>query len=426
MSDPSETSEVDDVTAISESIDDDDDDVDVETEIITTHDHCDPDSLPAEYTAASNLTRDAFHKICPGERRYSRDGASVPLGLPRCGDGTAYSFLFSRPVVVEGDFASADGENATSTETTTGGGGGGGGGERVLIELSGGGACWDDETCSVQGYMLAFPSLVVDALVGTSCADANDSYGTLLCNRKVGGIDFSSYEYIFVPYCTQDAHMGDSPGSSDVTTGIATEYGVVHAGAHNLHRTLMWTTINFPNPSAVVLTGCSAGATPLAVAYDILNSHYAKMGVHDVRIDVIADSPVFLTPSYYMRHYLPNWNVGTILDVIDFDYEAHDDGEGFPDAILDHVLRGSKASDDFVYVTHDSDDVSLFYYMMMNGTTAPEDASAVQDTTLASAEWWSKMNDSLTNAMDGHANFQAFIMGGNGHCTFGLVSTVYF
>ena len=81
------------------------------------------------------------------------------------------------------------------------------------------------------------------------------------------------------------------------------------------------------------------------------------MGKYDVRIDVVADSPFFLTPSHYLRSYLPNWNVGTILDVINFENEAYDDTEKLSDAILDHVLRGSKITDDFVYVMHNEDDV---------------------------------------------------------------------
>jgi hypothetical protein len=400
---------------VSEVVNDDDDEA-VET---ITHDHCDQNALYAEYANASDLTRNVFHKICPGQRRYSNGTGEYysRLGRPMCGDGTAYSFLYARPA-----YEASKRGGATM--------GGGGGGERILIELGGGGACWDSATCIVQSFMLTFPTFIVDGLVGTSCTGGENSYGKFLCDRNVGHIDFSTYEYVYVPYCTQDVHMGDAIGVSnnnattsataaDDASATTTSYGVMHAGAHNLYRTLTWIMNNFPNPSEVVLTGCSAGATPLSVAYEIVNSHYSKMGKYDVRIDVVADSPVFLTPMHYVRNYLPNWNVGTILDVINFEYATYADTEKFSDAILDRVLRGSKVSDDFVYVTHDEDDVSLFYYSIMNGTVG--DASAAQDPTMASAEWWAKMNVSLEEAMDGHTNFHAYVMEGNGHCTFGLV-----
>ena len=172
----------------------------------------------------------------------TRDWDGRRAGLAR---HIPYSFLYARP---------ADEESTRDGAVV-----GGGGGERVLIELGGGGACWDFATCIVQSFMLTFPTFIVDGLMGTSCADANDSYGEFLCDRNVGNIDFSTYNYAYLPYCTQDAYMGDA----STTT---TSYGVMHAGAHNLYRTLMWIVNNFPNPSEVVLTGCSAGATPLVVA----------------------------------------------------------------------------------------------------------------------------------------------------------------
>jgi hypothetical protein len=76
------------------------------------------------------------------------------------------------------------------------------------------------------------------------------------------------------------------------------------------------------------------------------------------------------------------------------------------------VEAQSKALDNFVCMMHDLDYISLFYYMMMNGTATLKDSSVVQEMTSASAEWWAKMNNSLANPMDGHANFQVFVMEG--------------
>ena len=58
---------------------------------------------------------------------------------------------------------------------------------------------------------------------------------------------------------------------------------------------------------------------------------------------------------------------------------------------------------------------------MINGTgslSAVGDAStAAQDPTTSYAEWWAKMNRSLADATDNHANFHAYVMEGNGLCT---------
>lgn len=130
-----------------------------------------------------------------------------------------------------------------------------------------------------------------------------------------------------------------------------------------------------------------------------------------------------LTPSYFVRNALPNWNVGTLLGVIGFDFDAHDPNENLHDDVLDRVLNGSKSSDDFLMITHDADETSMFYYRLMNGTSV-EDAS-VPDPTLVN-EWWTEMNRSITLAKNRHDNFDAFVMEGSEHCTFGLVRFVHY
>jgi hypothetical protein len=362
------------------------------------YDYCDDNALHAESTSVSDLTRNTFYKICPGTHGNDPvSGMPRPLGQPRCGDGSNYSFLFSRPPMETNN-------NATMKRT----------GEKILIELAGGGACWDNATCQIQSFALKIPSFIVDPLVGTACSDASDAFGSLLCDRSIGSVNFSEYNFVFVPYCTQDVFMGDNSTSA---------YNVRHVGAHNLYRTLRWIFDNFPEPSEFVITGCSAGATPLMVVYDLINSHYNTSDDdedgHQVRLVVIEDSPVYLTPPYYLRNYLPHWNVGTIFDLVGFDFELYKLDETFPDAVREHVMRRGKVSDEFALVTHNADEVSLFYYGMMSGSFNMSNPS-IPDAN-STAEWWSKMNGSINLAKQSHGNFDAFVMEGSDHCTFSLV-----
>lgn len=80
-----------------------------------SHEFCDADALHAENTNVSSLELNQFYKVCPGLHTNIDDGTFAPLGQPRCGDGSNYSFLVSRP------------ENLSEV-----------GGEKILIELSGG------------------------------------------------------------------------------------------------------------------------------------------------------------------------------------------------------------------------------------------------------------------------------------------------
>lgn len=218
--------------------------------------YCDADALPAETTSITSLERNQFYKICPGLHTHT-DGTIAPLGQPRCGDGSNYSFMVTRP--------------KKETQEV------GGGEEKILIELSGGGACWDALTCSLQSFWLSFP-IFYNALVGTSC-DSIDSAmlsDTLLCNRKIGDTDLSEYTSVFIPYCTQDVHLGDQPDTS---------YGVQHVGAHNIKRTLNWIFKNFPNPKDIFIT--------VSIELSLLLLHCSSI-LYVLKLTCIAHSSYFI------------------------------------------------------------------------------------------------------------------------------------
>ncbi|KAL3795656.1 hypothetical protein HJC23_002063 [Cyclotella cryptica] len=370
-----------------------------------SHQYCDTDALLAETTEISSLLRDQFYKICPGQYKY-RNGTYARLGQPRCGDGTNFSFFFSRP---------PEGQQDNQRE-------------KILIELSGGGACWDETTCKLQSMFLSFPQEWLGPLVGSSCATWSSWGNSMLCAKTVGNTDFSEYNFLLIPYCTQDVHLGDEPNS---------DYGVKHVGGHNLYQTLKWVFDSFPDPSHIFITGCSAGATPFPVVYDIINSHYTANG-KEVEINGIADSPVYLTPSYFLENGLEHWNVKTVMDVIGFDFDAYKDDENFPNKVLDYALENSKETDQWGYVTHDADTVSLLYYSFMTGGSVfgsqyglgrrynsggsqPWNVRRKMKNDLQS-QWWMKMNSSMSLATKDHSNFHSFVMTGTDHCTFSLVS----
>jgi len=175
---------------------------------------------------------------------------------------------------------------------------------KVLIEFQGGGACWNANTCDMGKEYLSV-SDSYDNFVGTSCSQVE--YGaaaqggnplSMLCAKQIGGTDFREYNYVMVPYCTQDVHIGDS-------FDVSYEDGstIHHAGAHNMMSTLRWVFRHFPNPSHIFLTGCSAGGTAVPVAYSVLDRHYNTLlkGGRNVQISSIMDSSVYLTPSYFLQ-----------------------------------------------------------------------------------------------------------------------------
>ena len=344
---------------------------------IISHENCDANSLPAEKTNISTLDNGKFYKMCPGSHQNSDGETFAPLGQPRCGDGSSYSFYLTRPEQPQKE-------------------------DKILIEFSGGGACWDQATCMMQSFMLKMPAF--DFILGMSCTDvgqfADASSGwDILCDRTVGETDFTEYNSIFIPYCTQDVHLGDAEAQYN---GL----DVQHAGAHNTFRTLQWVFDNFENPSHIVLTGCSAGATPLPVIYRMIKEHYKAKG-QNVEVEVIADSPVYLTPSNFMETNFDNWNHGTVMKSIGFDYDAHKEDMHYATAVLDYVLDNSDDNDGFGMFSHNVDGISLLFYKSMGGEGDTE-------------EWWSEMNTSWSQLKEEHDNFDVFISDASGHCSSGL------
>ncbi|KAK1742111.1 pectinacetylesterase-like protein [Skeletonema marinoi] len=353
---------------------------------IISYKNCDANSLPAENTSISTLNNGQFYKMCPGSHKHSNNDTFATLGQPKCGDGSNFAFYLTRP------------EQPQQGEQP----------QKVLIELSGGGACWDKGTCALQSFFLKMPPL--DFVLGMSCSDvgkiAEVSEGwDILCARTVGETDFTEYNTIVIPYCTQDVHLGDAAEALyDGTT-------IQHVGGHNTYRTLQWVFDNFEDPSHIVLTGCSAGATPLPVFYHMIKEHYKARG-RNVKVNIISDSPVYLTPRNFLENHFQFWNHETVMKSIGFDYDTHKEDVQYASAVLDYVLDGSDDSDGIGVVSHNDDAISLMYYIAMGG----------DDDTKTSVEtqWWAEMNNSWSQTMNEHTNFDVFIINGSGHCSSGL------
>jgi hypothetical protein len=141
---------------------------------------CDSDTISAN-VPLSQITPNQFVKICPPQ-------LSSSLGQPICGDGTYFSFFFSKPIQRKAN------QN------------------KILLEFMGGGACWSDETCNYQADYITFPEKL-NNFVGLSCSEItygmeNGNYNgrfpvSMLCSRTIGDVDFTEYNTIVVPYCTQ-------------------------------------------------------------------------------------------------------------------------------------------------------------------------------------------------------------------------------
>jgi len=357
--------------------------------------------------SVNSLTPNQFYKICPRQNR------GKPFGRPVCGDGTDFCFFFSRPSQRKAN------------------------NERILIELMGGGACWDGNTCNRMAQYLTFPE-DLDNFLGLSCSEINaglqqdgDKAINMLCAQSIGETDFTNYNTVVVPYCTQDVHVGsnvmdysgDDAGGDNNNEGRRLDQGenydstVRHMGAHNIMSTLRWVFKNFPGAKHIALTGCSAGGTGVPIVYDLVRKHYNHFGIRKVQINTIADSPVYLTPSYFLENALDNWNPWLMLKRVGFNYNKYRYSEEYPTAAWDYILRKGMNRDRWGFVSHTNDPISLTYFQYMSGNGDNNNRRLEDDME---SQWYSELTSSLDTVQAKHKNVDTYWIDDEGHCSFGL------
>lgn len=164
----------------------------------------------------------------------------------------------------------------------------------LVIEMEGGGACWDQRACEGQGKLAATNPNGVGGDYMTSLNAAAGGLVTPFTSRlnPLQGVRTQSWNQVFLPYCTGDVHTGAKvrvyddadPGHPRV------QY---HRGQANVRAAAAWIRANLGRPSQLLVTGFSAGGVGATANYAVLRDALAPTG----RASLIADSgPLFPAP----------------------------------------------------------------------------------------------------------------------------------
>jgi hypothetical protein len=173
---------------------------------------------------------------------------------------------------------------------------------RLVMYYQGGGACWEQLTCSV-------PSC--DATV-----DLTDDNPARFTSGFGDGTNpanpFRDWHVVFVSYCSCDIHFGDA----------AQDYPlhVEHRGYQNAKIVEKWAREHFVNPEVVFVTGSSAGAYGAWFHAPLLHEVWPAAQFH-----VLADAGNGVVTQDFLETYFPNWNFRAnlppgfpeIVDVLD-------------------------------------------------------------------------------------------------------------
>lgn len=257
---------------------------------------------------------------------------------------------------------------------------------KVVVDFAGGGACWNDGTCSQPSNPENdFDGLYVDSVYG-SPGDA--AYGGVY-DRENPDNPLRDWYHVHISYCTADLHLGDNVVTY---SGEGGALEVEHKGAVNTRAALGWTFDNFSAPEAVFVTGVSAGAYASAVWLPEIAEQYPQAKVYQ-----LGDSGAGVVTETFFTGDAANWQLGGALPdlseplVLDENalvnlYTAV--GKDYPEAAL------SQYNSLF-------DGTQIGFYGLMRGVFPP--------TPELSAEWSQKMTASLAAIAGETPDFRSYV-----------------
>jgi hypothetical protein len=259
---------------------------------------------------------------------------------------------------------------------------------KLVIYFDGGGACWDDVTCSVP--RLANSRGEGDGFYKAELLNSDNP------NRMSGIFDLDNpanpvrnWSIVFIPYCTGDVHAGANTAHyNDPDTGEL--YKIEHRGADNFRVVLKWLRDNFDAPEEILVTGSSAGAYGAAVHFPRVREAFPNG-----RAVMLGDAGQGVTTPDFLTLRNGNWR-----------YQLPENVFGRDAALT--------ADDDLVgrLATHYPGDLFAQYTTAQDRTQAA--FYALMGAGNACSAWTTRMNEGLQQRQ-GAANFRSYVAAGQSH-----------
>lgn len=257
---------------------------------------------------------------------------------------------------------------------------------KLVVDFDGGGACWNDGTCSQPSNPEnEFGGVYVEGVYGSP---EDSGFGGIF-DRENEANPFSDWYHVYVSYCTADLHLGDNVATY---TGPNGELTVNHKGAVNTRAALRWVFDNFSAPETVFVTGLSAGAYAAVAWLPEIADKYPDADIYQ-----LGDSGAGVVTENFFTGDAANWQIEDALPDLDepvvLDEEALTNlysavGREYPDAVL------SQYNSLF-------DGTQIGFYGLMQGMTEP--------TPELAQDWSQRMTASLAAISEGTENFRSYL-----------------
>lgn len=255
----------------------------------------------------------------------------------------------------------------------------GGDPRRLVIDFQGGGACWDELTCSVAGSIFSeeAPSREAFEAFASPEGGLSGQYERDNPNNPV-----ADWTLVHISYCSGDIHFGDA------THEYKADLTIEHRGYRNVMAVLDWTQARYPSLDAIHVTGCSAGAYG-AIGY----TSEVRRRWPDARITVLADSGAGIVTDQFASEAFDTWNVWNAVDVNTLEALYIETARAHPD------IRIGQFSSAY-------DVRQRFYYNVMGG----------------GADWTERLLASYSAIAADAPSFRSYVAPGPAHCILGFQS----
>jgi len=276
---------------------------------------------------------------------------------------------------------------------------------KLVMYYQGGGACWEQLTCSIP---------VCDDSVTSD--DNPNGFSSGFADLSNPNNPFKDWNAVFVSYCSCDIHFGDAAQDYN-NTDPAHPLHVEHRGYQNSKVAEKYAREHFLAPEAVFVTGSSAGAYGAWFNGPLLTSVWPS-----AQFDVLADAGNGVVTQDFLTQFFPNWNFEANLPPeIPELKTVLDNGEGIPG--YTKVITRTFPNADWAHYSTAFDGGSGgqtgFYNLMLNGNDPIEALTWWEGSCAFRNQMQAQAVDTAAavDAQDG--NYRYYIGSGSRHTMWG-------
>ena len=272
----------------------------------------------------------------------------------------------------------------------------------LVVYFEGGGACWNDLTCTFpgdgSGGGLGFYTPAIHAGTNPALLDG-------IFNLRRDDNPVQDWDMVYVPYCSGDLHAGSATQTyfNAGAPGLPTQFDIRHKGFDNTMVVLDWVRRNLDAPRQVLVAGSSAGGYGATINFPWLRRLYPR-----AQLSVLADaSQGITTPDFdtggprvgrgSWNTQLPPWATGI-------------DPASVPGPQLMHAAAQAHPEVRAAQFTTVLDEVQIGFYGVMRGCFSLDGACAS-----VPADWYTQMATAMLTDRATLSNYRHYVAAGSYH-----------